>query len=87
MNDKGKIIAGLVIFIVAATSPFWYNMFVPKTPAPEVVLTAKAKEAKVCVRDTAWMKANHMQILDEWRDTVTRKAEMLMTDSLPLGLT
>ncbi|MDJ0856954.1 MAG: menaquinol oxidoreductase, partial [Desulfobacterales bacterium] len=60
MNDKGKIIAGIVIFIVAATSPFWYNMFVPKTPAPEVVLTAKAKEAKVCVRDTAWMKANHM---------------------------
>jgi hypothetical protein len=77
MNDKGKIIAGIVIFIVAATSPFWYNMFVPKTPAPEVVLTAKAKEAKVCVRDKAYMKANHMQLLDEWRDTVVRKAERI----------
>jgi hypothetical protein len=52
-------------------------MFVPKTPAPEVVLTAKAKEAKVCVRDKAYMKANHMQLLDEWRDTVVRKAERI----------
>ena len=77
MNDKNKIIAGIAIFFVVLTSPFWYNMLVPKTPAPEVVLTAKAKAAEVCVRDTAYMKANHMQLLDEWRDTVTRKGERI----------
>ena len=77
MNDKNKIIAGIVIFFVLLTSPFWYNLLAAKTPAPEVVLTAKAKAAKVCVRDTAWMKANHMQLLDEWRDAVVLKSERI----------
>ncbi len=77
MNDKNKVIAGIVIFFVLLTSPFWYNLLADKTPAPEVVLTAKAKAAKVCVRDTAWMKANHMQLLDEWRDAVVLKSERI----------
>ncbi|MDJ0666385.1 MAG: sulfate reduction electron transfer complex DsrMKJOP subunit DsrJ [Desulfobacterales bacterium] len=77
MNDKNKVIAGIVIFFVLLTSPFWYNLLAAKTPAPEVVLTAKAKAAKVCVRDTAWMKANHMQLLDEWRDAVVLKSERI----------
>ena len=77
MNDKSKIIAGIVIFIVIVTSPFWFNMFVPKTPAMDPVLSAKAKEAKTCVRDKAYMQANHMQLLDVWRDTVVRKSERI----------
>ncbi len=77
MNDKNKVIAGIVIFFVLLTSPVWYNLLAAKTPAPEVVLTAKAKAAKVCVRDTAWMKANHMQLLDEWRDAVVLKSERI----------
>ncbi len=77
MNDKNKVIAGIVIFFVLLTSPFWYNLLAAKTPAPEVVLTAKAKAAKVCVRDTVWMKANHMQLLDEWRDAVVLNAERI----------
>jgi hypothetical protein len=64
-----------------ATFPFWFNMFVEKTPAPELVLTAKAQAAKVCVRDTAFMRANHMQLLDEWRDTVVRKAERIYVNA------
>ncbi|MBL0713305.1 MAG: sulfate reduction electron transfer complex DsrMKJOP subunit DsrJ [Desulfosarcina sp.] len=81
MNDKGKIIAGIVIFIVVATSPFWYNMLIPKAPAPDPVLTQKAKDAKTCVRDKAFMTANHMQLLDEWRDTVVRKAERIYVNA------
>jgi hypothetical protein len=42
MNDKGKIIAGIIIFFIVATFPFWFNMFMEKTPAPELVLTPKA---------------------------------------------
>jgi hypothetical protein len=77
MNDKGKIIAGIIIFFALVTSPFWYNMFMDKTPPPKVELTAKAKAAEKCVRDTPYMQANHMQLLDEWRDTVVRKAERI----------
>ena len=81
MNDKGKIIAGIVIFFIVATFPFWFNMFMEKAPAPEPVLTAKAKAAEKCVRDTEFMTANHMQLLDEWRDTVVRKAERIYTNA------
>ncbi|MGD8242886.1 MAG: sulfate reduction electron transfer complex DsrMKJOP subunit DsrJ [Desulfobacterales bacterium] len=77
MNDKNKVIAGIVIFFVVLTSPFWYNLLVAKTPAPEVVLTAKAKAAEVCVRDKAWMTANHMQLLDVWRDAVVLRGERI----------
>jgi hypothetical protein len=43
MNDKGKILAGNHHIFLVADFPFWYNMGKEKTPAPEVVLTAKAK--------------------------------------------
>jgi [DsrC]-trisulfide reductase subunit J len=81
MNDKGKIIAGIIIFFIVAAFPFWFNMFMDKAPAPELVLTPKAQAAKVCVRDTEFMTANHMQLLDEWRDTVVRKAERIYVNA------
>ena len=74
MKDKNKILAGLVIFIAAITFPFWFNT--GKTaPAPELELTAKAKAAKTCVMPTAYMKAEHMQLLDVWRHNVVRNGE------------
>lgn len=74
MKDKNKILAGLVIFIVVITLPFWFNMG-KAAPAPELELTAKAKAAKVCVMPTAFMKAEHMQLLDVWRHNVVRNGE------------
>ncbi|MFW5810362.1 MAG: sulfate reduction electron transfer complex DsrMKJOP subunit DsrJ, partial [Thermodesulfobacteriota bacterium] len=40
--------------------------------APKPELTEKAKAAKECIRSTAYMKTEHMQLLDVWRDTVVR---------------
>jgi hypothetical protein len=74
MNDKGKIIAGVVIFLALVTFPFWFSMG-KAAPKPEPVLTPKALEAKACVRDKAWINANHMQLLNEWRDAVVRDGE------------
>jgi hypothetical protein len=74
MKDKNKILAGLVIFIAVITLPFWFNMG-KAAPAPELELTAKAKAAKVCVMPTAYMKAEHMQLLDVWRHNVVRNGE------------
>ncbi len=74
MKDKNKILAGLVIFIAIITLPFWFNMG-KAAPAPELELTAKAKAAKTCVMDTAYMTANHMQLLDTWRHNVVRGAK------------
>jgi hypothetical protein len=80
MYNKGIIVTGLAIFVVLITFPFWYNLG-KAAPAPELVLTEKAKAAKTCVRPKAFMKAEHMQLLDIWRDTVVRDAKRKFVNS------
>ena len=74
MSDKGRIIIGLLIGLFLFTFPFWYNMG-KAAPKPDPQLTPEAKAAKVCVRPISYMKNNHMQLLDEWRDDVVRNGE------------
>jgi hypothetical protein len=78
MNDKGKIIIGLIIFFAMVTFPFWYNMG-KAAPVPEPVLTDKAKAAGYCVMPKPFMKREHMQLLDTWRDTVVRDGKRIYT--------
>lgn len=80
MNDKKKIIIGLIIFFAIVTFPFWFNKG-KAAPAPELKLTDKAKAAKECVRSKEYMKAEHMQLLDVWRHSVVRNAERIYVDS------
>ena len=74
MNDKKWIISGIVVFVLIALFPFWYNRG-KAAPAPKVELTEQAKAAKECVRSTEYMRAEHMQLLDVWRHAVVREAE------------
>ncbi|MFH2219734.1 MAG: sulfate reduction electron transfer complex DsrMKJOP subunit DsrJ [Pseudomonadota bacterium] len=76
MYDRGKVIAGLIIFVVMVTFPFWYNHG-KAAPAPEVKLSEKAKAAKECVRPKEFMTGGHMQLLDTWRDTVVRNGKRI----------
>ena len=80
MYDQGKIVTGLVIFVIVMTFPFWYNMG-KAAPPPDPVLTAKAKAAKECVLPTALMRTTHMQLLNEWRTSVVRDADRLYISS------
>ena len=80
MSDKKFIIIGLVIFFIIVAFPLWYHFLFhggKAAPAPELKLTDKAKAAKVCVRSTEYMTAEHMQLLDVWRESVVRKAERI----------
>ena len=74
MKDKKFIIGGIIVFLILATFPFWYNRG-KAAPPPELELTAMAKAAHVCVRSTEYMKAEHMQLLDLWRDSVVRRGD------------
>jgi len=76
MKDKKLIITGMIIFFIIVTFPFWYNRG-KAAPQPDLILTAKAKAAKVCVRSTEYMKGEHMQLLDVWRDSVVRRGERI----------
>lgn len=74
MKDKSLIYAGLGIFLLMATFPFWFNLG-NAAAKPEPVLSSKAKEAKACVMPTQWMRAEHMQVLDIWRTAVVRDGQ------------
>jgi len=72
MYDASKIVAGLAVFVVLATSPLWYNALSAASPeAP--VLQQPTNGSTECVEATEYMRANHMDLLDQWRDTVVRE--------------
>jgi hypothetical protein len=80
MNDKKWILLGVAVFILIALFPFWYNRG-KAAPAPEVKLTEKALAAKECVMSKEYMKAEHMQLLDLWRESVVRQGERIFTNA------
>jgi hypothetical protein len=78
--NKGLIFAGLIIFLIVAASPFLSN-FGKAAPVPELILTEKAKAAKTCVLAKDSMKTGHMQLLNDWRNTVVREAKRIYVNS------
>ncbi len=68
------IMAGLVVFVLAVLSPFWLNLITSTQAAPEPELLGKAAKVKKCVLDKYEMRAEHMYLLDVWRDSVVRDA-------------
>ena len=82
MYDKGKVVAGLCIFVVLITFPFWFNLG-KAAPAPELELTERAKALNhgKCVMPTDFMQSEHMQLLDLWRHQVVRNAKRTFVNS------
>ncbi len=83
MHDKGKIIAGLVIFVILAIFPVFYNSdkssAVPK-PDLDTPLIQQLEEQK-CVESKSFMRAQHMQLLDDWRDAVVRGGDRIYVNA------
>jgi hypothetical protein len=77
MYNAGKIIVGILIFLVLVSIPFWYNRgAAPTPPKLEVGTTEKA-----CVESTPYMKASHMKLLDQWRNDVVREGKRIYISS------
>lgn len=74
MNEKTWIIAGLIIGVGIFSFPLWYN-FGHKSPSPNIVISDKAAQAGGCILPGKAMRADHMHILDEWREQVVRNGE------------
>lgn len=80
MYNSKFILAGLAVFVALFTSPFWVNAFAPRYERPEVVLP-KGEGMDQCIMDPAYMRAEHMRILNEWRDMALREGTRVYTDS------
>jgi hypothetical protein len=77
MYDAPKVIAGLVLFLSAATLPFWIGLGDP-SPPPEPVIMAGTEQ---CVEPPEFMRPNHMTLLDEWRNSVVRDDDRIYVSS------
>ena len=70
MYDKGKIITGIVIFLILMSFPIWYLAASGQAgyaPEPEI-----NPEAEQCVESLDYMTKNHMILLNEWKSSCVR---------------
>jgi len=71
MYDADKFIPGLVIFLCIITLPIWYSLASGKAayvPEPQIVTKEKR-----CIEAKEWMRENHMDLLDNWRESAVRQ--------------
>lgn len=69
MYNAKAVIIGIVIFVAVFSSPFWTSWIGQDYTKTGVVLPAGEKQ---CIEDTEFMRAQHMRLLDEWRDQALR---------------
>jgi len=74
MTDRAWIAIGLVVFLGLITFPFWYDTAAGSNSARPELQKARGE---ACIYPTAYMLANHMHVLMEWRDEVVRKGNRI----------
>jgi hypothetical protein len=79
LYDVGKIFMGILVFVAFVTFPFYYNIGKvnakpdPKLDTPAIQEWEQQYGKKECVESKAFMRAEHMQLLNNWRDAVVRE--------------
>ncbi len=83
MYNGGKIIIGLILFIGLLLFPIFYNMGKPAAmPEPKFDTPEIQKlQEKYCVESKEYMRANHMQLLNDWRDWAVRDGKRIYVNS------
>lgn len=81
--DGKYILIGLLVFVVAATFPVWFNHGKaapppePKIDTPVIMQMAQ----KQCILPKEEMRTGHMQILNDWRTEVVRNGKRMYVAS------
>ncbi len=70
MYNAKYILPGILIFIGLVTAPFWLNVKTDEFKRPELALPVGEKE---CIEPAEFMRREHMQILNQWRDMALRE--------------
>ncbi|MBI5213523.1 MAG: sulfate reduction electron transfer complex DsrMKJOP subunit DsrJ [Nitrospirae bacterium] len=83
MYNGGKILIGIIVFLLFAAFPFYNNIGKvsakpePKLDTPVIQQLAEKK----CVEPKEFMKAEHMQMLNDWRDAAIREGKRIYVNS------
>jgi hypothetical protein len=72
-RDFNRIVLGLAVFLALVLTPVWTNLFrsVPPLQDPEIA-TRNIPGKDKCVLPSVEMKVTHMNLLNQWRDSVVR---------------
>ncbi|MDR0815854.1 MAG: sulfate reduction electron transfer complex DsrMKJOP subunit DsrJ [Desulfovibrio sp.] len=70
MYNAKAVVAGIIIFVVLCTSPFWAGRTGQDYKKTGIVPPGDEKN---CVENVTFMRAQHMRLLNEWRDEALRK--------------
>lgn len=76
MYDTGKVLIGLAVFVALFASPLLLNL-AGGEPVPDPVMSARAEQAGKCVESREYMRSNHMDLLNQWRNTVVREGNRI----------
>lgn len=69
MYNAKAVVIGIIIFVVVFSSPFWLGWIGQNyTNTGVVILPGETS----CIENTEFMRANHMRLLNEWRDQALR---------------
>jgi hypothetical protein len=83
MHNGGKIIAGLIVFLLLITSPFLLRVGkanVAPQPSLDTPVINQMSD-KQCVESAEFMRSEHMQMLNDWRDEVVRNGKTVYVSS------
>ena len=78
MLNRGWVIGGIILFAAMAGFPFYWHAMGPSAPFPKLELPLKEK---ACVEPVAYMRSDHMRLLDAWRIAVVRDDLLVYTAS------
>ena len=79
MYDTGKILIGVVIFLILLAFPVYY---LAASGEGDAVPDLATPEGDQCVEPADWMRDNHMTLLVDWREGLVRDGirEYVATD-------
>ncbi|AFM42768.1 putative sulfite reductase-associated electron transfer protein DsrJ [Desulfosporosinus acidiphilus SJ4] len=81
MFKNRRIIAAIIIFVGILTIPFLYN-WGKSNKGPEINTgTIHQLATKQCIEPAEWMRANHMKLLDQWRNEYVREGKTVYVNS------
>ena len=83
MYNGGKITFGIIVFLGIMTFPLYFNAGKAQ-PAPKPSLNTPVinrMKVKHCVEPLAYMRADHMQLLDDWRNQAVRDGQRVYISS------
>ena len=74
--NRKVIFTGLIIFVALVTLPLWKNLGravpIPQPKLDTPAIMKLAEKDRKCVESKEFMRANHMQMLVDWREAVVR---------------